>query len=185
LRSLAGFNPYIRGWGWDEIDLYSRFFLAGYNVARLPDHEVLCLDHGDAERVEHVQNARISASLVKKAMNQKNMDVAIQALLQKLCWPGFDDYVRSYEAQRTLPTLQPVDLIRDAMLRRLLRRCVATLYRPGAVRQKAWTFLARLGLGPYAPERAICLLRRFGIDLSLVVQAPMAHGRWRGTSRQG
>ena len=36
LNEIRGFNPYIQGWGWDEIDLYSRFFLAGFPASRIP-----------------------------------------------------------------------------------------------------------------------------------------------------
>ena len=36
LAQIRGFNPYIQGWGLDEIDLYSRFFLAGFPASRIP-----------------------------------------------------------------------------------------------------------------------------------------------------
>jgi glycosyltransferase involved in cell wall biosynthesis len=172
LRDLGGFNPYIRGWGWDEMDLYSRFFLAGYSVACLPEEEVCCFDHGDAERVDLVCSTRLNPSRVKKAINQKNMDVAVQAVLQQLSWPDFDAYACFYGVEQAMPPLPRINLIKDAVLLRLLRRCITTLYRPGAVRQKLWTLLARMGLGPYAPKRAMTLLRRCGIDLDLVVQSP-------------
>lgn len=52
LRSVGGFNPWLVGWGFDDIDLYeSLFLLPGTTISHLSGEGSLSLPHGVAQRL--------------------------------------------------------------------------------------------------------------------------------------
>jgi len=52
LLAVDGFNPYLFGWGYDDLDLFERLFLhPGTTLAHLPAAGVANLPHGIAERL--------------------------------------------------------------------------------------------------------------------------------------
>lgn len=52
LLAVGGFNPYLFGWGYDDLDLFERLFLhPGTTLAHLPAAGVTSLPHGIAERL--------------------------------------------------------------------------------------------------------------------------------------
>lgn len=167
LHAVRGFNPYIQGWGWDELDLYSRLFLAGFSSKRLPIADVRSIDHSDDERQQSVSVA-ISATRLKKAMNQKNMLVAQQAYLTRLEWPDLDSYSLAFAHDHQPPNLPAISLLTPLQLHQLVIRCSQTLLRPGRFRKMLWRLLARFGYGPFSSRFAHSNLAEFGIDVSLV-----------------
>lgn len=167
LSAVRGFNPYIQGWGWDELDLYSRLFLAGFSSKRLPKDDVHSIDHSDAER-QRVVKRGVSASRLKKAMNQKNMLVARQSYLMDLSWPGLDEYSLAFARDKTLPVLPARTLLNSAQVQALTRRCLQTLLSPGRFRRLFWRLQAYFGYGPFSEKLAQSYLADYGIDLALV-----------------
>ncbi|MEI6829799.1 MAG: glycosyltransferase family A protein [Synechococcaceae cyanobacterium ELA445] len=52
LRAVGGFNPWLLGWGFDDIDLFERLFLLpGTTVSHLSGHGSCSLPHGVAQRL--------------------------------------------------------------------------------------------------------------------------------------
>lgn len=52
LQAVGGFNPYLFGWGYDDLDLFERLFLqAGTTVSHLPGAGVCSLSHGVGQRL--------------------------------------------------------------------------------------------------------------------------------------
>lgn len=170
LHAVRGFNPYIQGWGWDELDLYSRLFLAGFSSQRLPIADVRSIDHSDDERQQSV-SAAISATRLKKAMNQKNMLVAQQAYLTRLEWPDLDAYSVAFAKNRKPPVLVAQALLNSSEVRALAMRCSQTLLRPGHFQRLIWRLKACFGYGPYSEKSALSFLADYGIDLRLVVSS--------------
>ena len=167
IRSVRGFNPYIQGWGWDEIDLYSRLFLAGFSSQRLPSASVKSIDHPDDMR-QRVAKCGVSASRLKKAMNQKNMLVAKKSCLIELDWPDLDSYASSFTSHQQPPALQPQMVLDAVEVRDLAVRCSQTLLRPGFFRRIWWKLMSLFGDGPYATKSAKTFLAHYGIDLEIV-----------------
>jgi glycosyltransferase involved in cell wall biosynthesis len=50
LVDVRGFNPLIYGWGWDDIDLYTRLFSAGHIALRLKPLDTVELNHSSQDR---------------------------------------------------------------------------------------------------------------------------------------
>ena len=167
LRAVRGFNPYVQGWGWDELDLYSRLFLKGFSAARLPQSSVNSLEHSDEQRQPGALSG-ISATRLKHATNQKNMLVAQQAYLQGLEWPDLGDYAAAFARDGQPPVIRSVPLLSEADLQKLARRCATTLYQPGPSRRLLWRLKALAGKGPWAAANARCFLEAAGINLELV-----------------
>ena len=167
LKAVRGFNPYVQGWGWDELDLYSRLFLKGFSAARLPQASVSSIEHSDEQR-QPTASAKISASRLKHAINQKNMLVSQQAYLQGLEWPDLDDYTAAFAHDEQPPAIRSVALLSAADLQKLARRCATTLYQPGPSRRMLWRLKALVGKGPWSAANARCFLEVAGINLRLV-----------------
>jgi hypothetical protein len=104
LVELGGFNPYIQGWGWDELDLYSRFFLSGFPVARLPQDGLSLIEHEDNLREPPVRRTlsrsiplppskleEVTPTRRKQAQNAKNRQIAIAYVKSGLKWPSLDE----------------------------------------------------------------------------------------------
>lgn len=180
LEVLHGFNPYIRGWGWDEIDLYSRFFLAGFPIARLPCNGLKHIDHGDDQR-----EATIGLSASRKgvfwlgakaaeprnrmkAQNEKNRQVAIASIVKDISWPTLEDYREAYLSTGSLPILPKVNLFEKNEYEQLLYAVTRQLLNPSHPMEAIYRALRKLGLGPYTPSNARQLLDACVVDLSLV-----------------
>jgi glycosyltransferase involved in cell wall biosynthesis len=180
LAVIRGFNPYIQGWGWDEIDLYSRFFLAGFSMSRIPSHGLTLIDHNDDSRehpisihygfkmISATKISRISPSRRIKAQNLKNKTISIASLNQGIQWPSLDDYAEAFKAYGELPMLPKLQLF-DAIQRRLLSAELRNyLLLPSRLRHWLWRVFALFRLGPYTDQNTALLLERCNIDLSLV-----------------
>ena len=180
LEALHGFNPYIRGWGWDEIDLYSRFFLAGYPTARLPLNALELIEHGDDQRETpispqpwRIQTPWITATAAEPrnrmhAQNEQNRQIAIASIVKGLTWPSLADYREAYLNTGSLPTLPKVNLFDQNEYEQLLSAVARRLLNPAHPTEAMYRVLRKLGLGPYAPTNARQLLDACGVDLSLV-----------------
>ena len=180
LEAIHGFNPYIRGWGWDEIDLYSRFFLAGFPIARLPHNGLELIEHGDDQREAPIRTNpwRIQAPWITKkaaeprnrmrAHNEKNRQIATASIVKGLSWPSLADYREAYLNTGSLPTLPKVNLFDQNEYEQLLSVVARRLLNPSHPTEAVYRVLRKLGLGPYAPTTARQLLDACGVDLSLV-----------------
>ena len=181
LEALSGFNPYIRGWGWDEIDLYSRFFLAGFPISKLPRIGIELIEHGDAQRETPIENRKfinwyiLKASKAKeprsrmRANNEKNRRIAIASIVKNISWPSLDEYKRSFLQTGALPDLQSVGLFDQNEYEQLLSILARRLLDPSNPTEVIYRMLRRFGVGPYKSSNAEQLLKTCGIDLSLVV----------------
>jgi len=180
LAAIRGFNPYIQGWGWDDIDLYSRFFLAGFSISRIPSHGLTLIDHTDDFR-EHpmiiqpefkmipaIKISRIDPSRRMKSQNLKNKSISIASLNQGIQWPSLDVYADAFKSDGVLPMLPRLELF-DAIQRKLLSAELRhELLLPSRLRHRFWRVLALFGLGPYTDQNTALLLEHCNIDLRLV-----------------
>lgn len=180
LEALHGFNPYIRGWGWDEIDLHSRFFLAGFPVSKLPRDGIEHIEHGDDRREAPLRPdplrtlaPQITAKAAElrnriQAQNEKNRQVAIASIDKGIAWPNLSDYREAYLTTGSLPILTKVNLFDQNEYEQLLFVVTRRLLDPSHPTEAIYRALRKLGLGPYAPSNARQILDAFGVDLSLV-----------------
>ena len=174
LEALGGFNPYLRGWGWDEIDLYSRFFLDGASISRLPGDGVRLIEHGDDQREPPLLPARLGVTQAlsptrrMEANKRKNRWIAVESLNQGIRWPSLPEYADAYRRHGSLPLICPIDLLSPGQIQRLAPELVHALLAPNRLRDLVYSCLQRAGFGPYAPGPAARLLAACGIDLSLV-----------------
>ena len=183
LKSLGGFNPYIKGWGWDEIDLYSRFFLSGGVVKRLPKQGISEIQHSDALREPSIVVAskfipflhaicdflfpRITPAGKMKCNNIKNQYISTMFIEEGLYSSvPFESYVDSWELSSALPSLpiKKLSLSDDIKFFKLLVRHLLSLTR---VQTVFFIILAFFNLGPIYRENAKKILLRNGIDVSI------------------
>ena len=180
LALIRGFNPYIQGWGWDELDLFSRFFLSGLTISKIPECGVSSIDHGDELRglnnnkptnfssKEKKEKGSPDLSSLKKAISEKNRQIAVQCIAKDVGWPSFDDYLQSYRLSNKCPDLKPVCLFDHSELADLNAALVRRLISPSAAGEVYCRLLKVLSYGPYSPEKSSKLIKKFGLDLSLV-----------------
>lgn len=181
LAQIGGFNPYIQGWGWDEIDLYSRFFMAGFPVARMPADGLIIIQHGDDAR-EPVPNVNASLSRwIPRSMpkevsaarrmlmqNEKNKRIALSSIVKHQGWPSFHDYAEAYRSRASLPQVPRAALFNAREKQVLVEALVSELLAPSVKERLLWLLFKRLGFGPFARSNASKLLSACNIDLSLV-----------------
>lgn len=181
LSRLSGFNPYIQGWGWDEIDLYSRFFLGGFPASRIPRDGLYLIEHGDELREEPPFKELYSKSPFRnrkledidswrlmRAHDDKNRCIAVASVKKNISWPTFDDYYKSYKDCLALPLLPAVSLFEDDQKRQLYPGLARQLINPPHVKEVWYRVLRKFRRGPYSQENAKALLDACGIDFSLV-----------------
>jgi len=181
LEKLGGFNPYIRGWGWDEIDLYSRFFLAGYPVCRIPNDGLRTIEHDDLLRehrltvhskkvltVSKSNFSRLDATRRMQAQNEKNRLIAVASIKKKIVWPTFKEYLASYSTNAILPTIEKVNLFSANDKQYLIDNLIPRLLQPSHLKHRYWILLKRLNIGPYSIAGADSIFETCNIDLSLV-----------------
>lgn len=180
LALIGGFNPYIQGWGWDELDLFSRFFLSGLTVTKIPECGVSTIDHGDELRglsnnkltnfLSKETNKKGSPDLspLKKAISEKNRQIAVQCISKDVDWPSFEDYLQSYRLSNKCPDLKSVCLFDHSELADLSAALVRRLISPSTAGEVYYRLLKVLSLGPYALGNSGKLIKKYGLDLSLV-----------------
>lgn len=181
LAQVGGFNPYIQGWGWDEIDLYSRFFLAGFPASRIPRDGLLSIQHDDADReppvgftdlrrsgLPQVMLDQVSATRRMQAQNEKNRQIALASINKQVRWPSLEDYAKTFRDLSRLPALSSVSLF-NAQEKQLLAASLRfQLLKPSRIENLGWRLAKRLGFGPYTSANTLALLDTCNIDLALV-----------------
>ena len=157
LRAVRGFNPWLVGWGVDDIDLFERLFvLPGTRLAHLGAEGVHCLPHGDALRLGAPETAdqavgpmrRLSHRLQLQARLEANRTLA--ALARSGCLPSIPEPM-GQEPAELLQRLPP------PLLARRHRALLAGLCRPLVGR--ASMAVARVIPSPWLPP----LLTRLGL----------------------
>ena len=181
LAQVRGFNPYIQGWGWDEIDLYSRFFLAGFPASRITQDGLVLIQHDNDVR-EHpvsltdIQRSglpqetldQVSATRRMQAHNEKNRQIAVVSIIKQIMWPSLDDYTKIYHDLSRLPALPNVSLFNAQERESLASSLRYQLLKPSRMNDSRWRVAKKLGFGPYTSANTQALLDACSIDLSLV-----------------
>jgi hypothetical protein len=181
LAQIRGFNPYIQGWGWDEIDLYSRFFLAGFSASRIPQDGLDLIHHENDLREHPILNTslrlngfsratldKVSATRRMEAQNQKNRQIASASVKKEIKWPSLEDYAKAFRDSAQLPFLSKISLF-DTQERQALAACLRNqLLMPSPKENFRWRLAKKLGFGPYTPTSSQALLEACNIDLGLV-----------------
>jgi glycosyltransferase involved in cell wall biosynthesis len=181
LAELRGFNPYIQGWGWDEIDLYSRFFLAGFPSSRISQDGLDFIEHNNDVREPPILTTgvrlgglpqatldQVSATRRMQAQNEKNRQIAVASIKKQVKWPSLEDYRRAYLESSSLPSLSKVYLF-DAKERQSLAAALRhQLLKPSRTENLFWRVAKKIGFGPYTHAGTQALLDACNIDLGLV-----------------
>jgi hypothetical protein len=181
LAQVGGFNPYIQGWGWDEIDLYSRFFLAGFPASRIPQEGLDLIEHDNDIREHPVSTnsqqrsgpsktalVQVSARRRMQAQNEKNRQIALASIKKQFRWPSLEDYAKHYRDLYRLPVLPKVSLF-DPQEKQELVACLRyELLKPTREENLRWRVAKKLGFGPYTSANTQALLDACNIDLALV-----------------
>jgi hypothetical protein len=181
LAQVGGFNPYIQGWGWDEIDLYSRFFIAGYPASRIPKEGLHLIHHENDVREQPIRSTgarpdgiprksldRISASRRMQAQNEKNRQIAVASIEKELMWPSLEDYAKAYRESFSLPALTRASLLDAQEKQSLVAALRYQLLKPSRKENRLWRVAKIIGFGPYTPAATQALMDACNIDLSLV-----------------
>jgi hypothetical protein len=154
LEKIRGFNPYLNGWGWEDIDLYSRVFLAGATVAKLPHQGVTTIPHDAADSVgvkalELLMGSGIppkilgavSAENIKGASSTMNRAVAIKVAAADRTWPDFAHYRKQFKESGGPPAVSKITLF-SADEKKALERKILSVLVPGS---RAGRWFAKLG----------------------------------------
>lgn len=154
LEKIRGFNPYLNGWGWEDIDLYSRAFLAGATAAKLPHEGVTTIPHDAADSVgvktlEMLAGSGIppkilgavSAENIKRASNAMNRAVAIKVASADHTWPDFADYRTAFRESGGPPAVSKITLFSADEKKALERKVLSVL----VTRSRAGRWFAKLG----------------------------------------
>jgi len=181
LALIGGFNPYLQGWGWDEIDLYSRFFLAGFPASRIPQHGLKLIQHDNSLREHPIRTKglklrgfpmsvldQLSPDIRMQAQNEKNRYISVASIIKKVTWPSLHDYAEAYLKFDSLPELLNISLFSAQEKLFLETRLIDYLLRPSHLDRLCWYWAKTLGFGPYSPANTLSLLNHCNIDLSLV-----------------
>ena len=181
LAQVGGFNSYIKGWGWDEIDLYSRFFFAGFPVSRIPQDGLGFIQHDNDVREPPPSTAclqrsglpqatldRVSATRRMQAQNEKNRQIAVASIKKQVRWPSLEDYAKTYQDLSRLPALSNVSLFNAQERQSLAAGLRYQLLKPSRKDNLRWRVAKKLGFGPYTVANTQALLDACNIDLSLI-----------------
>lgn len=181
LAQVRGFNPYIQGWGWDEIDLYSRFFLAGFTASRIPQDGLDLIQHDNDVREHPVISTdlrriglskatldRLSATRRMQAQNEKNKLIAVASIKRQVKWPSLDDYAKTYRNLSRLPDLSSVSLFNTQERQSLVAGLRYQLLKPSRKENLCWRVVTKLGFGPYTSANTQALLDACNIELELI-----------------
>lgn len=169
LAKVRGFNPYIKGWGWDEIDLYSRFFLNGFSISRLPvSNNLEVIEHNDLLRDSSVATTKSNSTNCLGAKNERNKAVAIKSISNQITWPSLSDYKKHYESTGKLAPLNQINLFTSQEKRALQLFLIKELYNPSTFQNLQWNFLRLFSLGPYSKENIKKTLLNYDIDFDLI-----------------
>lgn len=114
LSRVMGFNAFIFGWGWDDIDLYSRLFLAGYRPLHLDHRGTSSLQHADSLRASQVHlrlfnlfSLVIDPSTTKQLTNLINRTIALSCIARSVPMIPLEHYRDPYESGQPLPRPVP------------------------------------------------------------------------------
>lgn len=181
LARVGGFNPYIQGWGWDEIDLYSRFFLAGFPVSRIPQNGLALIHHEDDVREHPIHEKgdrpgglprttldQVCSTRRMQAQNEKNRLIAVASIKKEVKWPSLKEYAKTYRESFSLPTLSNVSLFDAKEKQALVASLRHQLLKPSREENLFWRLARMIGFGPYTPAGTLAFLDACNIDLSLV-----------------
>lgn len=181
LAQVGGFNPYIQGWGWDEIDLYSRFFLAGFPASRIPQDGLVLIQHDNDVREPPVSSTglqrsglpqatldQVSATRRMQAQNEKNRQIAVASIDKHVRWPSLEDYAKTFHDLSRLPALPNVSLFNVQESQSLAASLRCQLLKPSRMNNLRWHVAKKLGFGPYTSANTQALLDACSIDLGLV-----------------
>ena len=110
LDKLNGFNPYLKGWGWEEIDLFSRAFIAGATITKFPvNNSISEIKHSAFRRIEKPSGkhfmGRISSEALIKASNIKNCILATECTHQSIVWPSLNEYREIWKVKQQPPVI--------------------------------------------------------------------------------
>lgn len=181
LAEVGGFNPYIQGWGWDEIDLYSRLFLAGFPACRIPQDGLDLIHHENDVREHPVSTTglqliglpqttldQVSATRRMQAQNEKNRQIAVASIKKQAKWPSLEDYRSAYLESSHLPSLPKVYLFDEKERQSLAAALRHQLLKPSRRENLLWRVAKKIGFGPYTHAATQALLDACNIDLGLV-----------------
>lgn len=128
IEYVSGFNPYIYGWGWDDMDLYSRLFLAGFSVVRLDSIGVTELQHCDLQRVSMLSGSSHRATSLglsdyhlKEISNRLNRSIACCSIQKNVSLIPLDAYRDQYKLNSTVPLPPDVCLLTHQELQTFLQ----------------------------------------------------------------
>lgn len=173
LAKIRGFNPYIQGWGWDEIDLYSRFFLNGFSIARLPKGGLTTIDHDDALRDTNnppsTKNSKQTSHAKRRlgAINEKNKLVALKSIDNKITWPSLSEYQASFLKKSQLIKLTPINIFSIKEIKAMQLDIVKIIYQPSRFQNLMWKIFQLFSIGPYGNSKNI--FKQANIDVDLII----------------
>jgi hypothetical protein len=169
IKRSGGFNEYIKGWGWDDLDLYIRIYQAGICIQRMSPDDVWPIDH------PHTQSyARHDAGLESRVFARKRANNALNREIGRLCpWrpetPGSEYEVEADGVYRLVRLPEKVKLSSEET-REVVR---ATMNHYCGAMGLKWYYLNRI-----APTLTRSLLRR---ELSGLFDNPLIDfAGWRG-----
>lgn len=181
LDRVGGFNPYIQGWGWDEIDLFSRFFLAGFPSSRIPKDGLDLIEHNNDAReppilatgvrlggLPQITLDQVSSTRRMQAQNEKNRQIAVVSIKKEVKWPSLEAYRSAYLESSLLPSLPKVYLFDSKERQSLAAALRYQLLKPSRRENLLWRMAKKIGFGPYTHAGTQALLDACNIDLGLV-----------------
>ena len=125
---VNGLNPYLQGWGYEELDLFSRLFRAGFAVCRVPKNGLQNFIHSDHMRVDANGSEMLAAlryktsHAIKRACQHKNMRISTLMIERGMTsWPSKSDYKEAFEKFSALPDLPAISLLTPSELKGLQR----------------------------------------------------------------
>jgi hypothetical protein len=177
--AVGGLNPYLQGWGYEEIDLMGRLFRAGFLPCRQLSCGVTSLQHSDVLRVDTdgegfvpVLQKRTSHA-IKRACARKNTVVSTQMLNHGFRkWPSRLAYQHAYQYQADLPPLHPIALFSGKHLKALQCELFQVWLSAACESSLVGRFLAKT-LTPWIPRR---ILEQFLIKLGIFANQPLLDG---------
>lgn len=127
IQQVSGFNPYIYGWGWDDMDLYSRLFLAGFSAVRLESHGVSEIKHSDSQRVSmlskvsrRAKSLGLSSFQLREISNSLNRVISCACIKKKIPLVLLDSYLEEYQANHLVPLPLDAEILAGSEIRTFL-----------------------------------------------------------------
>lgn len=128
IYGVSGFNPYIYGWGWDDLDLYSRLFLAGFSAVRLTSNGVSELRHPDSQRVSISSSSAVRAKAlglsdfqIREISIDLNRIIACACIRKEISTHSLDKYRNEYLTNQSVPLPLDTDILELSELKAFLQ----------------------------------------------------------------